>query len=244
MINGVEKLKILKKFEFFKFAHLTLAIIPILGLTASVCSIAADFSNQNGDNRYIKNMLYVDTHLKLKEGDFIKVNLYNFNEEETKLVKEAIKEIDSLSSKLNYVFSDESNIQTKRILNIRNNREFDNPTIVGRAVFNYNQVTGDIEFPLNIYLRKGLINGFYEKDPSIKLLSYAVKHEVMHTLGFNDLRTDRWLGKSIMYYNADIASDYEVTGITEQDKNDIINCYGGLAGGKDVIYQEKMEEKN
>lgn len=235
----------IKKLKFYKFGYLTFAIIPIIGLIVSGCSIAADFSNQNGDNRHIKNMLYVDAHLNIKEGDFIKVNLYDFNEEEAKLVKESIKEIDSLSSNLNYVFADEYDIQTKQVLNIHNNREFDDSTTAGKAVFNYNQITGDIAFPLNIYLKKGLINAHYEKDPNVKLLSHVVKHEVMHTLGFNDLRTNRWLGDSVMYYDADIASDYGVTGLTEKDKYDIVKCYGGLSDGKDVIYQDgQLEEKN
>lgn len=87
-------------------------------------------------------------------------------------------------------------------------------------------MTASIKYPLTIKLERGLVNMVDEYDNNVTLLSAVTTHEVMHTLGFNDLRTDKWLGKSIMYWNIDDSSDNGVNKLTESDKQAIIDKYG------------------
>ena len=210
--------------------HCKLAkIIGISGLALSFimsgASLTSSLINITGNFRYIKSMVFIDTKLDTSKGD-IKINLYDFTDEEKAIVKDSIKEIDDLSSRINYVFSDEEDISTNQVINIYNNIEFKNSKTAGDVDLRSSFFTINIQYPININLREGLINSHDENDKSATLLSHVVKHEIMHTLGFNDLRTDRWLGKSIMYYDTDKSSDYGVVDLTELDKKDIIERYG------------------
>ncbi len=210
--------------------HCKLAkIIGIIGLALSFimsgASLTSSLINITGNSRYIKSMFFIDTKLDTSKGD-IKINLYDFTDEEKAIVKDSIKEIDDLSSRINYVFSDEEDISTNQVINIYNNIEFKNSKTAGDVDLRSSFFTINIQYPININLREGLINSHDENDKSATLLSHVVKHEIMHTLGFNDLRTDRWLGKSIMYYDTDKSSDYGVVDLTELDKKDIIERYG------------------
>ena len=210
--------------------HCKLAkIIGISGLALSFimsgASLTSSLINITGNFRYIKSMVFIDTKLDTSKGD-IKINLYDFTDEEKAIVKDSIKEIDDLSSRINYVFSDEEDISTNQVINIYNNIEFKNSKTAGDVDLRSSFFTINIQYPININLREGLINSHDENDKSATLLSHVVKHEIMHTLGFNGLGTDRWLGKSIMYYDTDKSSDYGVVDLTELDKKDIIERYG------------------
>lgn len=184
---------------------------------------SAEMTNKKGEDRFIKTIFNQDAKLETN-GEEILVNLYDFTEEEKYYVKQSIREIDFLSDNLNYVFSDEQSIDTNQVMNIYNNCELESTT-VGEFEVNIDQFSANMQYPLNIKLSSGLINYYDEFDHDVKLISAVVTHEVMHTLGFNDLRTDNWLGQSIMYWNIDDSSDYGVNKLTESDKQAIINKY-------------------
>lgn len=216
----------LKKKVLYKLLKVTAAIAFASLTFVSVLRGNSLYFNNKGDRRFLVNGILKNRKLNITEP-YILVNLHDFNDKEKLIVKDSIRKIDELSDNINYVFSDEQYIQTKQVIDIYNNVEFSDNTTAGMVKIKNTLFTEDMNFPLEIKLRKNLINQVYEHDHSVTLLSHVVTHEMLHTLGFNDLKTDEWLGKSIMYYNADIASDYGVTSLTEKDKEDIIEIYGG-----------------
>ena len=217
----------LKKKRLYKLAKAA----TIIGISAMfVLTGTSHISihlNDRDISRYNKSIILIDSKLNVSKGP-IKVNLYDFNDKEIQVIKSAIKEIDVLSDNINYVFSDEKDLHTDQVINIYNNMEIDDPNIVGLTdTPKVNFITGEIGYPININLKAGLINYCYDRDKNKTLLSHVVTHEMLHTLGFNDLRSDNWLGKTVMYYEMDASSNYGVIGLTELDKQDIITRYGG-----------------
>lgn len=218
----------LKQRKLVRLGVISLAVLFFGSIGLAMCysaiKVKADFVNGKGDERFIKTIFNQDARLETG-GDEILVVLHDFTEEEKYYVKQSIREIDYLSDNLNYVFSDEQNIETDQVMNIYNNCSLDGSHI-GEFEVNLDQFSGTMQYPLNIKIESGLINLVDEFDHDVKLLSAVVTHEVMHTLGFNDLRTARWLGQSIMYWNIDDSSDNGVNKMTESDKQAIIDKYG------------------
>lgn len=198
----------------------SLICLPI-GLT--IVSSKAIEANKEGKERFVKNSLYQNIHSSISPEPIL-IKLKDFTYEETLEVKKSINEIDELSNNLNYIFEDNVD-KSNRIIYINNNVELPQ-NIGGNTNYKTDDLKAEILYPIEINLRGGLINYVYSEDFSITLLSAVVTHEMMHTLGFSDLRTDDWLGKSIMYYNASISSDYGVAQMTDIDKKDIISVYG------------------
>lgn len=216
----------LKKKVLYKLFKVTVAVAFASLTVVSILTGNSLYFNNKGDRRFLVNGILKNRKLNITEP-YILVNLHDFNDKEKLIVKDSIRKIDELSDNINYVFSDEQYIQTKQVIDIYNNVEFSDESTAGMVKIINTLFTENMNFPLEIKLRKNLINQVYQQDHNVTLLSYVVTHEMLHTLGFNDLKTDEWLGKSIMYYNADIASDYGVASLTEKDKEDIIEIYGG-----------------
>ena len=218
----------LKQRKLVKLGVISLSALffATIGLTMCYSTIKAetDYINRKGDERFFKTIFHQDARLETG-GDEILVVLHDFTEKEKYYVKQSIREIDYLSDNLNYVFSDEENFETDQVLNIYNNCELDG-NAAGQFKVNLDERSATMQYPLEISLEGGLINYVDEFDRDVRLLSAVVTHEVMHTLGFNDLRTDRWLGQSIMYWNIDDSSDHGVNKMTESDRQAIIDKYG------------------
>lgn len=193
-------------------------------LSFSYMAVKASQVNREGDTRFFKNSLFMDMHSSIS-SDPILIKMKDFTYEESLEVKKAVSQIDELSDNLNYIYENDSKGKPIRVIYINNNVELPN-TIGGTTKYKADDLSAEILYPIEINIREGLINYVYSEDHSKTLLASVITHEMMHTLGFSDLRTEKWLGQSIMYYNLSDSSDHGVAGLTEQDKKDIISVYG------------------
>ncbi len=174
------------------------------------------------------------------------VQFFNFNDEQKKEAVDAIKRLDDISQNLNYKIIDDDDIKvnqsikiyyttTEEMLNLSSNS-----SAIGYINYNYDNSSATISYPINIYV-SNYVDNIYDEN-GVSLLSYVIKHEMMHSLGFCDLYYDEYLNKSIMYYQVDKnlynndftefdeqnikqIYDYETTSLKEQYDNGNIKTY-------------------
>ncbi len=157
----------------------------------------------------------------------LNVSLFNFTEEEKKDAINAINDLDEISENINYTIIDNDyskvtqNITISKISKDQLELMSQNPLTLGYASFQFNIKEAKIEFPVNIYINESVEN-IYDTN-GVSLLSYVLKHEMMHSLGFKDMYTDDYLNKTVMYYQ--VSSDVEINDYTDFDKKNIKQVY-------------------
>lgn len=165
--------------------------------------------------------------LPIKKSEPIAVVLTGFNEKETGDVCSAISCLDEISTSINYhILFQDSNKYTQKIY-ITNNQKLESSTAghstLGTTLTYHNKI-GEISYPVKISIAENINKYTYEGSDS--LLKSVIKHELLHTLGFCDLKIDQALGESIMYSPiGDATGDY-----SEQDKEIIRRVYDAEGG--------------
>ena len=157
----------------------------------------------------------------------INVSLFNFTDEERKDAINAINDLDEISENINYniLENNHSSVSQKiTISKIPRTQLTDmtkDPFVLGFASIKYSVKDATIMFPVNIYINEN-ISDVYNKN-GVSVLSYVLKHEMMHSLGFKDMYTDDYLNKTVMYYQ--VSQDVEISNYTEFDKKNIKQVY-------------------
>lgn len=159
--------------------------------------------------------------------DPIGILINNATEEDKQTIVEAINDMNEICPNLEYTLIDNDNIKLKNYINISVTPDIskisNNTDTLGFAEFKYNQKTAKIVYPMNIYLDSNTADIFDSEDGT-SLMSYVVKHELLHTLGFKDLYEKEYLNKSIMFYG--VTPETNITSLTEFDKNNLTYLYG------------------
>lgn len=152
--------------------------------------------------------------------DNITVGL-NLSELETTQAINAIEKLDLISDTLNYTIVDAKDTKVKCDINISSEKGLRSTGCMGVTTMSWNENSGVISLPISIKIDESCIN--YFDTYGVNLCSYVVKHEMMHTLGFADLYSDKYLNKSCMYYSVGGAN--ECNDFTELDINNIQKMY-------------------
>lgn len=94
--------------------------------------------------------------------------------------------------------------------------------VAGRTYYSYNNESAEILYPIEIELNQSYIDAYWSSDYTDSVLTTIVKHELMHTLGFEDKTETRSKNESIMFEML----NPEVQTYTEQDIEKINYVYG------------------
>ncbi len=157
----------------------------------------------------------------------LNVSLFNFTDEERNDAINAIQDLDEISENINYniLQNDHSSVSQNITISKVSEDELkdmsSSPAPLGYTSFSYGVKDATIMFPVNIYINESVEN-IYDTN-GVSLLSYVLKHEMMHSLGFKDMYTDDYLNKTIMYYQVSPAVD--INDYTDFDKKNIKQVY-------------------
>ena len=174
----------------------------------------------------------------------ISVTISNFNEKEKQDVIDAVNRLDEISDTLNYTIIENENYNLTANINISKGA-VENEDAVGITEYHYNG-NYKITYPINIIINE---KDFIDTDtlpdflrPSVeklyeKKLGRVVKHELMHTLGFADLRSEEHKDQTLMWYN--IEGYNEIYDYTERDIANIKKLYDNIL--VDVHYPKHMQ---
>lgn len=178
----------------------------------------------DGITEYLKHSDFdVPLTFPVDKNTPITIAVNNFSEADQLKVFEAIDSFDKISENINFQISDGTNVSISSQINIYGNSTADvfgeNPRHLGCTSFTYNAYTGEISYPVNIYVKPLDDYSFVTE----YTLPYIIKHELMHGFGFEDLYDQKYENQSIMYhemnYNTNI-NDY-----TDLDKANIQQLY-------------------
>ena len=141
----------------------------------------------------------------------INVVINEMNDEAKQNIKNAIESIDNISENINYNIYSNNNVP-KNVVNyidINLVENFDKDTIAGRATFNINNATAKINYPISIDIKEIYTDSYWDNEYMESALTTIVKHELLHTLGFDDVKSK----DSIMYYDL----SHETKDLTNKD---------------------------
>lgn len=163
--------------------------------TPSVTNIVQYPSRFSGINTslFSKSKLGMPLVLKVKDG-VIDLNIMHcFTESQLDDIKRGIMELDDIAKGFSYTTT-ESSSEKQNAINIYVDNSLGSEEIAQAQFRTYNLGT-NIVYPINIVFNKDYVNKSY-----IDLTS-AIKHELLHTLGFRDLyeNKDR---NHIMYFES------------------------------------------
>lgn len=119
----------------------------------------------------------------------------NFTEEEqTKIVK-AVNDLDILAEGLNFSCEITDDTSSKKIVVKEEILESSSVNIIplAKTTTTRNELTAKLYYPMNVSINANFND--------ISILEEIVKHELLHTLGFKDVREDNLKNKTIMFWN-------------------------------------------
>lgn len=148
----------------------------------------------------------------------IKVAVESFNEQDKKQVVSAIERLDDISKNLNYTILDSDNGHIDADIKIRYG-SVDDETTLGNTHLTFNEKTAVINYPIDIQIDPSVQN-WRDTETNESALSFVVKHEMMHTLGFRDIYDKNFMDKTIMFHTIANVSDY-----TTMDETNIKKLY-------------------
>ena len=165
----------------------------------------------------------------------IAVVLDSFGEEHKKLAVDAINSLDQISENVNYTILDKDDIKIKQKIHISLvDNLSEEKQAGGQATYTYNETTGKINFPIDIYLDPDCIK-FTSTETGENMFTTVVKHEMLHTLGFKDIYDESLKNSTVMYYS--INDDNRALDYTPSDKINIQTIYDNYV---DVTYPKSF----
>ncbi len=174
----------------------------------------------------------------------ISVTISNFSDQEKQEVIDAVNRLDQISDNLNYTIIDNPNYNLTANINISKGA-IANDSVVGITKYHYNG-NYKITYPISIVINEtdfmdtSTLSDYVRptvEEMHQKKLSRVVRHELMHTLGFADLKDEKHFGKTLMWYN--IKGFADVYDYTERDEYNIKRLYDNIL--VDVHYPKQIE---
>ena len=160
--------------------------------------------------------------LPIKKGEYLSVNIINFTPQEQQQVINAINSLDDISQTINFKLSNDVNAQIKIQGNYLQTSEWNNHLSAGKTDLTFNVFTGEIHYPVNIYIKP--LSEYSQL--SADALEFIIKHELMHAIGFCDLYNSDYQNQTIMYYQIDQKTNIE--DFTQLDIANILQVYDGI----------------
>lgn len=170
----------------------------------------------------------------------IAVVLQNFTEEERQDAINAINRLDEISENVNYTILEKDDFSIKQKITITNNVDLEktHPYLdksLGVTEYKIDNEKATIKYPIYISIDEDC-KDIYDTE-GVSLMSYVLKHEMMHTLGFADMYSKEYLDKTVMYYT--VENGMEINDYSEFDEKNIRQLYD--EGSISVKRSDKME---
>ena len=165
--------------------------------------------------------------LDIKENEPLNVSLFNFTSDEREDAIKSIASLDSISQNIDYKIIDNDDtkvtqhIEISKIspIDMQELSGFDN--IMGCTMYDFDTKNATIKYPVDIYINEN-VEG-QEVVEGTSLMSFVIKHEMMHSLGFKDLYDSKYFNKTIMFYA--FSSFTNIGDYTDFDKKNIKQVY-------------------
>ena len=151
----------------------------------------------------------------------IPVLIEGFSDHDKQDIIKAINRLDNISDNLNYTIINNENTNIKEYITIQSNPDLKDSRAFGTATFTIDDKNALITYPIRIDIDPRC-SQIYDSN-GVSLQSYVVKHELAHTLGFEDLTDEKYLNKSIMWHS--INSGLEINDFTNFDEDNIKKIY-------------------
>lgn len=171
--------------------------------------------------------------LPLEENP-ISIVLNNVPEEDRKSVFEAIKSLDEISTNIDYTLLENDSVTIKNKIYITGVDEL-NEGHIGETTYTFDAYTAKLNYPFYIEIDFDKCYNYISDITGENAVSGVVKHELMHTLGFDDLYEKGMANESIMWHMLNL-EDY-----TEGDRNRIRRVYGGESETLDSSTRNYLE---
>lgn len=170
----------------------------------------------------------------------IAVVLQNFTEQEKQDAINAINRLDEISENVNYTILEKDDFAIKQKITITNNVDLEKmyPHLdhsLGVTEYKIDHEKATIKYPIYISIDEDC-KDIYDTE-GVSLMSYVLKHEMMHTLGFADMYSKDYLDKTVMYYT--VENGMEINDYSEFDEKNIRQLYD--EGSISVKRSDKME---
>lgn len=206
---------------------LGLEITVVIGVIAGGVAgkIVADNRFQGVDeSRFIKTIFNIPAHLPISNGEVHLNILDEFSEEEKMQLVEGIRSLDEDASGFNYKITFDNNEITKGI-NIRTKKHVESNDayqVIADTSLRMGFLSATIKYPMSISFDMENVQKYKAN------ISTVVKHELLHTLGFADLREDKDRHE-LMYYCCG-----EDLSLTDEEKKTLNTVYSPARTG---LYQ-------
>ena len=194
-------------------------------LVSSACEHIKNFSD-TVNNIYNEFMQLDNIMLKTNNGELVKADTSSdiavvvktlATEEEKQEIINAINEINKMSPNIDYVFVEDASFGYQNYIEIYTGQQLPYDNAYGMFYNAINHETASFKYPLRIDIDQDAQILTSDQKP---LFAQTIKHELMHTLGFKDLESEIYYGKSIMSYHG-VTYRY-----TSFDKQNIATVYG------------------
>ncbi len=187
---------------------------------------------------FIQNSFGMPYMLPIKNG-MVELNILNqFTEKQQKEIKTGIMELDDLAKGFNYTVS-ESNTHKEKAINIELVPYSKDHSIA--TANSWSRIWGTtINYPITITFNENVIKT-YSVD-----LTQVIKHELLHTLGFNDLY-DKEDMDHVMYYQAvgNSLNDEEINALNTVYDGKYTGLYkAGKPTSVNYVYHDETENKS
>ena len=208
-------------------AGIVIGMIPVFAIRAQQRELKSQ-ERFKGIEQYLnKNTFGTPLTMDIDASDPIKVEFKNFNEDERQDMKNAINELDEISQNLNYTILDNGNTHVEQKIVVQKIADEDlkemlqKDNVGGHVDYTVDNLKAKITYPINIYI-SDICDNVMSETGNTSLLSYVLKHEMMHSLGFTDMYENKDIGTTIMYYSA---TENTVETFTDLDKSNIQQLY-------------------
>lgn len=219
-----------------------LITISMTGMLYSMAGCTLNGADYTGDGVVDPSKVMIKT----KSGKIAKLKLTNnpiavilkdLDEKSKQIAIAAINQLDEISENINYqIFENENVSISQQIIISEDNSLIEKLGAWGQTVFTLGSQSGTIYYPIYITFDKESIIS-QSQTIGTDILPSVIKHELLHSLGFEDIYDYRDKYDTIMYYktiNANRALDY-----TESDKYYIKKIYDECV--EDVCSPEFMK---
>jgi len=176
------------------------------------------------------------TYIKLPvDENPINIVLQNIPEEDKQKVVSAIRDLDNISTNLDYKILETDDVTITDKIYITDG---ETPSdALGLTDISYNVVTGKIKYPVYIKIDMDACHRFISDITGEDAVSAVTKHELGHAHGFKDIYESSKRNETIMWYSI-YGEDY-----TQADKERYREYYGGVAEDVSNKYEDYLKNK-
>lgn len=150
-------------------------------------------------NRYLRKTVDGKPILADVENP-IGIVIQNASQEDKQKIVSTIDQMNGFCPNLDFTLTDGNNLKIQNKINIYTDYDtklLDDRDLAGLCISSYDSDTAKIVYPVNIYINSAVYD--YKNAYGENIFTQVLKHELLHSLGFEDMSLDMYKNKTIMY---------------------------------------------